>query len=154
MAKKETAKAAGKRKTLPPIDLPLRDRKFVKELVKNGGNQTQAMLAAKPSLTYGGAATMAAKKMKNEQICRAIEIELEAAGASDQLVSRRVAHLLHSDDAWSVNEGIKHMRAIKGYDAEKRSHLTVDKRSINVNVDAETARNLFQDLLSSAKKKG
>lgn len=139
---------------MPELEvLKPQDVKIIREYVKNGGNGRQAVLTAAPEKSVRAADVKATRLVNSEHGKRAIIATMEQMGVTDELVSKRIKDQLVSTDPWTVNEGIKHSRAIKGLDAERKSHLTVDKRSVNIELNAEEARDLFQSLLSSAKSK-
>lgn len=150
MAKKETAKAPNKRKRLPPITLKPRQERFVREYVKNGGNGTKAYLKSHQTNHGGSAATAASKLIRKPHIERAIVTLLDAEGATEINVSKRLSQMLHSDDSWTCNESLKHLRAIRGLDAPKQSHMTVDKRSLNINVSSSDAKSLLSTIIKDS----
>ena len=147
---KQTSKPS-KRASLPELSaLKPSYQKFVREYVKNGGNATRAYIAAKPNVSNMTAGSNGPKLLGNTAVQRSIVALLDAHGATEENVSKRLSSMLHSEDAWTSDRGITHLRAIRGLDAPK--HVQIDKRSVNVTIKAEASRDALANLITKTKK--
>ena len=149
---KKTAKAPKGSRSLMP-QLSIRDAAFVAAYTRNGGNATRAYLQTKagPGIQMNSAQTQASVTLSKPIVREAIMMAMNVNGVNEEAVSKRISDQLSHTDSWTVNEGIKHSRAILGLDAPSESHMTVDKRSVNITVSGDEAKSLLKELISKSK---
>lgn len=102
-------------------DKPLthKQRVFVQELQRNGGNKRQAALKAYNVKKPETASVMAHETLNKPNVKRAIIEVMEKAGLTDEYLMKRTKDIVDSDDLDTAAKGIKIAKDIKGLDAPK-----------------------------------
>lgn len=129
---------------------------FVRRYIGNGGNATQAYMKAYPNAKERSAWSSASRLVRQGKVRRAINEVMETYGVTTEKLSEKISELLSHEandklGLHAVDRGLVHARAILGLDAEKKSHLTVDKRSMNINVDVAKSVALLDELIRKAR---
>lgn len=94
----------------PRTQLTIKQRKFVKEYVSNGGNGTQAVLNSYDTTDYMSAAALASGPLlNNAKVVSSIEAALQQAGLNDTTISENLASIARSspEKPLSASEIIK-----------------------------------------------
>ena len=115
---------------------------FAEEYIQSG-NATQSYKAIKPTVSTLGAVTGGYRLANNEEVRAAICKAMQDAGVTYDAVSGAVSGLLTDPTVIGRHYAIQHSRAILGLDAPTEHHSTIDRRSVNINLD------ISKDSLSS-----
>lgn len=108
--------------------LTVKERKFINEFVKNGGNATQAALAACDVTTYGGA-VQSGRYMKNK-LADHIEAAMMKYGLDDETAMTRHKELIQSE-----NEAVA-MKAVDTWYKFRFKNQDNDKdQTVNVQIN-------------------
>lgn len=123
-----------------PELIELRKRKFAREYVKNGFNATNAYQSVAKHIKRSSATVEGSKILRRPNTRDYIIQCMNEEGVDARKVSEKIGQFLSYDPNSNlsyriIDSGIKHARAILGLDAEKKSHLRVDKQSVKINVD-------------------
>ena len=83
-------------KRLKPNELTIKQRKYVKEYVANGGNGTQAVLNSHDYKSTKAASVMSSTLLKKDKINKSIESILNRVGLDLESISSPLETIIHS----------------------------------------------------------
>lgn len=94
--------------------LTMKQRKFIKAFQENGGNKTQAALAAYDTTDYNTAAVLANETLKSANVKREIDKIMDEEGLTERYLVQRTKYVLDADDPNAVARGVKLAGDLRG----------------------------------------
>lgn len=134
----------------------IREKIFAQELVKNGGKVSKAYQAMRKDVSKATASVNGSRMLQRTSVREHVLAALQHQGVDSDLLASKLKEMLTGSlpcsegDEWKqTDRAVSHLRAIGGLDAAKSSHMTVDKRQINLNCDASLSD--LDKLIKSSK---
>ena len=84
----KSAKGRAQKRSRIPSGLSPKERRFIREYLSNGGNQTRAAIEAGYGNTEESSATLGSRLLRKVEIQEAIEKMLTVAGVDDETLTR------------------------------------------------------------------
>jgi len=124
-----------------PIEKPkltIKQRKFISQYIKNGGNATQAVLKTYPNISYDNAGNYGHELIKKPHIARTIITTLERRGLTEDFAAKKLKKLMNAKRPIVVNKEIVEV-------SDNPTQLEATKTTLKLHGHLGTGVNIQED---------
>ncbi len=113
--------------------LTLKQTKFIKEYIGNGGNASQAVREAYPNVSESTVGVVGHENLNKPHISQEIRALLEAKGVTLDTLNEHLLKILESDDLNVKNKGLRLAYEVIG--VMSRTNVTVNTGIVAMDID-------------------